>query len=640
MQTGITRRNFLKGAAYCAAGAAATSLLNAQAVKAEEEMADAMEIRGGDGKYVTKAMGHEDYIYVCTTLEDGMIKDCSVISHSETIGIGNHACARIPKAIVEHQSVNVPNLRGCSISSMAIKAAVTEALEQAGYDVEKFSAEVVEEDDPREETIDVDVAVVGAGTAGLIAASRLLDMGYSVAVVEKRGIPGGSGSMTYSGIMGPGTSSLHNWNVDGSVKEHYLSPEAFAAVAGQSADPEKNRFGGECPYQYTGYAGCAEIIDYFTSIGIGFCTIGSYEASYQYGVSTYYLAPGCYMGGSGFAMMALADRIERQPEGQIFYMMKCTGLIQDAPGEAVKGITAVGVKADDSENGHKLTINSKAVILASGGFARNPEMLAEYTPTYANYFYNCNSASTGEGIQMGIDAGSKVECMDEYSGAYLSSASMFELAFLHYSTPGIMVDAYGKNVGNITSGNHNRMRQCLFDLEEHGGQFWYIFDESSRPSTDDFEMYNFSTYSALANRGELIHFDSIEACAEELGLDGLADAIKANNEAAMSGEPDEFGRKNCPLIDDRYGIYAIPVMPTLYLTTAGICIDPQGRVLTDSYVMDGDNVHIPGLYAAGDVCGSVEQKDGKNYGMGFDMALGFGYTVAKTIADDGIEPET
>ena len=108
----------------------------------------------------------------------------------------------------------------------------------------------------------------------------------------------------------------------------------------------------------------------------------------------------------------------------------------------------------------------------------------------------------------------------------------------------------------------------------------------------------------------------------------------------MSGEPDEFGRKNCPLIDDRYGIYAIPVMPTLYLTTAGICIDPQGRVLTDSYVMDGDNVHIPGLYAAGDVCGSVEQKDGKNYGMGFDMALGFGYTVAKTIADDGIEPET
>ena len=203
--------------------------------------------------------------------------------------------------------------------------------------------------------------------------------------------------------------------------------------------------------------------------------------------------------------------------------------------------------------------------------------------------------------------------------------------------PGLLVDAYGNTLGNITSGNHAKMKDALLNIDEHGGKFYYVFDESARPSTDDFEAYNFSTYSALENRGELWHYDSIEACAAELGLDNLAATIEANNEASLSGEPDAYGRKNCPFLDDRYGIYVIPVMPTFYLTVSGLCIDPVGHVLTDSYVMDGENTQIPGLYACGDVCGSVEQKDGKNYGMGFDMALGFGYTVAKTILADGVE---
>ena len=69
----------------------------------------------------------------------------------------------------------------------------------------------------------------------------------------------------------------------------------------------------------------------------------------------------------------------------------------------------------------------------------------------------------------------------------------------------------------------------------------------------------------------------------------------------------------------------IQVDPTFYLTTAGLAID------TDAHVLNADRQPIPGLYAAGDVCGSVEEKDLKQYGMGFDAALSYGYIMAETV---------
>ena len=82
---------------------------------------------------------------------------------------------------------------------------------------------------------------------------------------------------------------------------------------------------------------------------------------------------------------------------------------------------------------------------------------------------------------------------------------------------------------------------------------------------------------------------------------------------------------NCPYIETRDGLWAIRVDPTFYLTTAGLAID------TDCHVLTEDKKAIPGLYAAGDVCGSIEEKDAKQYGMGFDAALTYGYIMGETL---------
>lgn len=650
-QLSLSRRDFLKNAAAGAAGVAAIGVLEGCAPKTVTTEANTPVANGVvvdatqttpqipsspvDGKYLTKAVGHENYIYVSTVFAAGKIASCKVISHEETMGIGNFACARIPAAIVEHQSFNVPNLRGSSVSSRAIKNAVKEAVILSGYKEADFSKEVVEETVDKSEEKTVDVVVMGAGTAGLVCAAKLLDEGYSVAVIEKRAIPGGSMAMTYSGVMTPGSATVGNYNIDNSAPEYITSIDGWMGIMGGMVNPEYDIYNMAQPFQRQAYSCLTEASEWFKTIGIGFLTMGAFEGGYQHG-TTQYLAPGCYMGGAGYAMMALAQRIEKHPKGEIIYMTKVAELIQDVTTKQVTGLKAVGLKSDDSENGYKLTVNAKVVVLASGGFAKNKEMLAEYFPEHKDFLFNCASESTGDGVLLGLGAGSKMECIGREIPGYLSSSTFFELAFLHITTPGIMVNATGKNVGNIASGNHAKMSEVNLN-KDNGGKFFYVFDETSVPSTQFNMTYGFSTYRAMFERGEVLHYTSVEAAANDLSIPDLQTSIDANNKASQAGEPDEFGRKNCPFIDTRNGVNIIKVMPTFYLTNSGICVDPNGHVLTDTYKIDGPNTVIPGLYAAGDVCGSIEEKDGKPYGMGFDMGMGFGYGLAKAIETDGIE---
>ena len=110
----ISRRNFMRGAAMGTMGAAAAGLLTAcgntassttsapasSAASSEAASVVTKPSTPVDGKYVTKAMGHESWVHVATTFFEGKITACEVLSHEETIGIGNYACSRIPAAIV------------------------------------------------------------------------------------------------------------------------------------------------------------------------------------------------------------------------------------------------------------------------------------------------------------------------------------------------------------------------------------------------------------------------------------------------------------------------------------------------------------------------------------------------------------
>lgn len=640
----VSRRNFVKGAIASSAGIAALGLMGGCSPSGDAgAQGDTDSLNGpvpgagidynpeytGDGRYVTKALGHDDYVYVSTEIWDGKITSCRVVSQHETIGIGTFACARIPASIVENQSVNVPNVRGCSMTSMAIKQAVSEAIEQAGLDLEAFSTLVVEPDINKDETKDVDVVVVGGGTAGLVCAAKLVDMGYNVLVLEKHGIPGGSGTMTYSGLMAADTKIIKAYNYDGSVPEQYTSQEANLEMLAALSNPELDRYNGAAPFAKTAYPALTAAVDWMLECGIGFMPMGAYEGCYSYGY-TNILSPGIYMGGAGYQAMVLAQRIERLDNGEILYMMKATELIQDESGR-VTGVKAHGLKSDDSENGYNLTVNAKAVVLATGSYAHNKELLEEYEPEFADQDFHCCSASTGDGQIMGIAAGSKMECMGNHFPAYPATATFFEIAFITAHTPSVVVNNTGNYVGTDDY-SHEGMSQMVRD-ENNGGRFYYVIDASTEPTLKFYPMLGYSVYESLYDRGELLFYASPEAAAEDLDLPDLPAYLEEINEKALAGETNSMGAPYS-YFETRAGIYLIPMMPCHYLTPSGICIDPQQHVLTDSYVIEGENNVIPGLYAAGDVSGTISTREGRGYYNGYPLAIGCGYLAAETIGKD------
>lgn len=628
----LNRRDFLKGtAAFGALGAAGVlatgcspagnaeapaEKAQAEAPKTPNESAYGAAGEATDGKYVAKAMGHENWVFVETTVAGGAIAGCRVLSHDETVGIGSLAAEMWPAKVLETQNVDVDAITGATTTCMAIKNAVLEGLGNAGVDVAEFQKGAETPTGGSEQTIETDVVVMGAGTAGLTAATRLLEKGVKVTLFEKQDIPGGSMSMTYSGLACAGSQLQKNYSLGRFDDSPFFNKDAMLALLSNYVNPEFDRFEGKMPYDDAMYTASAPMVDWLHEIGVGFYSLGVNKA---YGV-TPYLAPGCYEGGCGYTMQYLVDRIGALG-GTIVYGATVTDITM-TDGRAT-GLVAQG------KDGSTYTANAKAVLLTSGGFGANQDMVDEYYPQYKGRSFNCCPASTGDGIVLGQKAGAAIECMGRELGAYMSTTSQagsrMEIAFMYQTTPGIMVNASGDQFGNVMSANHFVIGRALCD-DANGGKFFWITDESGAVTTMNNLTYAFDTYKAVFERGDMVHYASVEEAAEALGLSNLAATIDTHNQHALAGEEDEFKRKNLPFLDTHDGVWVCGIEPTFYLTTGGLAID------TTCHVTAEDGSVIAGLYAAGDVCGSIEEKDGKQYGMGFDAAMNFGYIMAETVA--------
>lgn len=564
-----------------------------------------------DGKYVTRAMGHEGYVNVVTTFKDGRIDACLVISHEETMGIGNYAVARIPARIIEAQSLEVDAVAGATVSTGAIKAAVAAAIAKAGGDVASFrkapAAKAVSRQSVERR---VDVVIAGAGTAGLIAGARLADEGKSVLIFEKAAIPGGSMPMTYGGALSSNTKMGAAWGQGREKKDLYWNESLLLNVLKAFIRPQFDRFNKAEPYKTASLDASGPMVDWLHEMGVGFSPLGKYEGGLQLGVEPYF-APGCYQGGAGYAAMYLADHIAARGQ-TIVYETPVVSLKTDRTGRVV-GLRAEG------KDGRSWDVSADAVILATGGFASNREMMAKYYPAYKDFNFNAVKVNTGDGIRMALEAGGEVECMDRHLGAFPAVyGSNYEVAFITITVPGIMVNGDGKA---IRDSSHVGLGDAKLD-PANKGRFYYLFDEEGVEALKKSQAYGFS-YASVFDRGEAVRYASVAEAAKALGLPELAATVDANNQAALAKKP------RVSYLEARDGIWAIRIDPNFYLTTGGIAIDTKARVL------DKKGAAILGLYAAGDVSGSIEEKDGLQYGYGCDSAMTFGYIAAMSILDSG-----
>ena len=568
------------------------------------------------GKYTVEVVGHEGLITVTTMFVDGKIQSVSVPANNETIGVGTYAVKRMPSKIVEAQSVNVDSVAGASVSSAAIKQGVAKAIVLAGGSVADFNGEVETVYPVQDVPTEADVVIMGAGTAGIMAAARLVEAGVNnVVIFEKSGIPGGCFATAYGGFNNTGSQTIANW---GTGKYAYcgdwdnvVGPALLAGI--NARNPENPRTVEDMVWLKQNYQTGGQLYDWMTTIGVGFATLGAIPKA-----TGPAFAPGIYSGGCGYAMEFFVERITMNGV-QIFYETPVTDIIINEDG-SVAGLVAT------DKGGNTYTVNAKAVMLASGSFAKNKELLKQYHPATADAYYNCPETLTGDGLVLGLKAGGVVDYVGTYQPGFLASYdSHFELAFMHYTTPGIIVNINGDEFGNIMKDNHGMMAAAKAD-PANGDTFYYVFDNDGAAATRDFEGYQMTIYNAIFEKGEAMHFDTIEAAAEELNLPNLVATVEKNNEFALTGEANEFGRAGLPYIDTREGIWLCRVDPNYYLTTAGLRVDMDGHVVT------AEDVVIPNLWAAGDVIGAYEERDGQKYGNGFNVAFIFGSIVGDNMA--------
>lgn len=531
-------------------------------VSAEESRVTSQGVgQGIDGDVVVEIEADANTIYSVTVLEQ-----------NETPGIGSVAVEKLPDAVVEANSIMVDGISGATVTSTAIKTAIVEALKAAGIDpapfeVEQTKAEVLEKTPV---TLDCDVVVVGAGGAGLTAAVRATQEGAKVLVLEKMPMVGGNSLKASGGMNCANTKFQEAAGItDSGVKEfiedtmnggHQLNDISLVTTLAENS---------------------AEAVEWLESIGAPLPKVAATGGT----THKYLHSPEDGSPVGSYLVAKLSEEAEKQGI-EIMLNTTATEILMDNG-------AACGVKAEDSE--HEYTINAKAVILATGGFGSNFELMCSYNPSLANAVTTNHPGATGDGIMMAEAVGAATVDMEQIQlHPTVYQATSMLVSEKMRSLGAILVNQEGKRFCNDLS---TRDAVSAAELEQTGGYAYIIFDQNLVDHNKSAQEY--------INKGMAASGESYEELAQNMGLvdDAIAAFVQTMdtwNKAVADGVDEEFGRNNG--MDDDLStapFYAIQIAPGIHHTMGGI------KINTNAEVINTDGNVIPGLFAAGETTGGV-----------------------------------
>ena len=518
------------------------------------------------GTYEAGFRGYASEIVVAVTVDEMTITDVQIKSHDETDGIGSYALDFIPGEIVAQQTALVDMVSGATATSAAIRAAVMDCLKQAGADMSAFLKDPVKPE-PQDLTLDTDIVIIGAGAAGLTAALEATNNGASVIVVEKMDIPGGNT------VRSSGT-----WNLA-------AHPEQLEAVK-TNPNIAANRKTVEEFVTYTMEGGHninnLELVQTMVENSAG---ITEWVRDQGFEVSLKGTYAGAYVPGEARGLITgLKDRFEAKG-GQVLLSTKATAItMADGKAAGITGTTATG---------GNLTVNSKAVIDAAGGFGYNLEMVYALKPEFTGFVTNNQVGALGEGIEMAQAVGAALVDMEQIQ-AHPS---------VHQATANMLTEEC-RNMGGIlinTSGKRF-INECTYRdvvanaILEQDQQFAYLLVNQDIIDNNN----NIAGYIKV---GTLLGpFETVDELAAYMNVDKATFEETFNNwnqYVADQNDP-EFGSAFTWIRDLAQGPwYASPVAPGIHHTMGGV------KINTNTEVISTEDAIIPGLFACGEVTGGV-----------------------------------
>lgn len=341
--------------------------------------------------YEGEAPGKLSTVKATVTLDaDGKIADLKVDASGETPELGGMAAKKLSKAIVDNQSTAVDNVSGATVSSEAIKSAVKAAIKKSGADLSKYDVKVVKKVGP-DEAISADVVVVGAGASGTAAALSAAERGVKVVVLEKGPAVGGAGKIA-SGLFAV-ESSLQKAKYKDNPK--LLNQLTKTALYHQLMDYNHYLSNAQITKRIIDQS--PETIDWMQKYGAKLELI---DWNPQQGQNPYPIRWRIYhrYQDNATAFKNMYANFEKLG-GKLFTETRAYDLKQDASGK----ITAVLAQKAD---GGTLTVNTKAVVIASGGYGGDEARLHEAMES-DQLTNRIAWANKGEGLDMAWKAGAQ-----------------------------------------------------------------------------------------------------------------------------------------------------------------------------------------------------------------------------------------
>ncbi|NLK46849.1 MAG: flavocytochrome c [Treponema sp.] len=513
-----------------------------------------------DGEWTGKAEGRNGPIELVLSVKNGKISGARIVSESETDFAKPAEETVIAQAVKLNRVDGLDSVSGATITSKATMEALANAMLKAQGKADNTSSAKTAED------VSCDIAVIGAGGAGLSAATEAAGKGAKVIVLEKMGIAGGNTNAATGGLNASETSVQKSLGIADTNEQYYQD----TMKGGYNLnDPELVRNMVDTS---------AETVDWLISLGADLGDVGKMAGSTNRRTHR-------PKGGSaiGIHLVPVLQTAAEKASAEIRFNSKVTDIARNGSRFAVSVSSGAG----------DYTVNAKAVIIATGGFGANSDMVVQYKPDLAGFGTTNHKGATGDAFEWVKKFNATLVQMEQIqthptvvpgNGVMITEAVRGNGA--------VMVNREGKRFNNEMA-TRDIMSAAI--LRQTGKTSFLLFDQGIRESLKAIEGY--------ARQGLLTQADTIAGLAEKLGIPAAAleETIISYNKIQASGNDTEFGRagSDMPRAISTAPYYAVEVGPAVHHTMGGI------KINTDAEVIDTSGKVISGLFAAGEVTGGV-----------------------------------
>ena len=550
------------------------------------------------GTYSVSAAGRNGDVNVTAVFTSDKIESIDIESE-ETESIGVTAMEQMKEEILENQSLAVDAVSGATLSSNAFMEALSDAVTQAGADPAAlgYGEETSKVSDEVEYETEADIIVVGGGAAGMMAAVAASEEGASVILLEKSSVLGGNTVCAANGINAADSKVQL---ADETYQSKGASVEGLEGLQMNNEDARENLVNAFAENS-------GEVIDWFSDLGVEFTV--NIQDDERNSEQNYYMLQAEEGGTTALTLVNYLIKAFNDSDVTVYMNMDAYELVDDNG-------TITGVIAKDAD-GNDVTFTGKAVMLATGGFGKNQELLAEVSPYLANATTDEVAPTTGEGLLMAEEAGADTVNLDAIQ-TFPHVIPDYGMILPMNLPGGFVPDAlYVNNSAERFTAEGFEIPDAI--LSQDQGEVYCIFDDSGMNDS----------LQKLVDSGVISSAESAEELGEKLGIDGakLSETITAFNEDIADGTDDAFGREQNlnsfegTLYGYRFGVGAHYFM-------GGVLINEKTQVL------DTDGNPINGLYAAGEVTGGFHgtfRVDGSGLGDSFTFGRISGKEMAEAV---------